>query len=118
MSNRKSYAISFKLKAVESASKKLKQVAAREFEVDTKRIGVWCSQKEELLALKGKGKSQMKRLKGAGCKAKDVNMEEALFSWVMDLRDRNLRVSCGMIRLDAKELSKNEAFKASRGWPC
>ena len=42
------------------------------------------------------------RLKGAGHKAKDVNMEEAFFSRVMDLRDRDLRVSCGMIRLKGK----------------
>ena len=113
MSKRKSFDVSFELKAVESASKKSRQAAAREFGVDAKRIRVWCSQKEELLALKGKGKSRMKRLKGAGRKAKDVNMEEALFSWVMDLRDKNLHVSRGMIRLEAKQLSNDEAFKAS-----
>ena len=54
MSNRKSFDVSFKLKAVEFASKRSKQAAAREFGMDPKCIRVWCSQKEELLALKKK----------------------------------------------------------------
>ena len=81
--------------------------------MDPKGSNVWCSQKEELLALKRKGKSRTKRLKGTGCKAKDVNMEEALFSWIIHLRDKSLRISRAMIRLKAKELSNDEAFKAS-----
>ena len=38
MSKRKSYCVSFKLKAVEMAEKKSKEAAAREFCVDLKRI--------------------------------------------------------------------------------
>ena len=34
------------------------------------------------------------------------------------MRDRNLRVSRGIIGLEAKELSNDEAFKASQGWLC
>ena len=38
MSKRKSYRVSFKLKAVEMAEKKSKEASAREFGVDPKRI--------------------------------------------------------------------------------
>ena len=41
MSKRKSYDVSFKLKAVEYAEKKSKEAAAREMGVDSKRIREW-----------------------------------------------------------------------------
>ena len=40
---RKSYCVSFKLKAIETAEKKSKEVAGREFGVGAKRIREWCS---------------------------------------------------------------------------
>ncbi len=43
-------------------------------------------------------------------------MEDDLFDWVVKLRGRHLRVSRQMIRTQAKALSGNEEFKASRGW--
>ena len=51
---RKSFNISFKLKAVETAEKKLKEAAACEFGVDARRIQEWCGQKDELISLKKK----------------------------------------------------------------
>ena len=53
---------------------------------------------------------------GAGRKALDSDLEEALFSWIMELRSRNLRVSCCMIRVQARTMSSVSTFKASRGW--
>ena len=116
MSKRKSYDTAFKLKAIEKAEIYSKEAAARECRVDAKRIRVWCSQKEQLLALKKKKKSTRKRLSGAGRKPKDVEMEEELFQWIVELRSRHLRVSRSMIRLQAKKLSSDDEFKASRGW--
>ena len=55
MSKRKSYDVSFKLKAVEYAEKTTKKAAAREMGVGTKRIREWCKQKEVLVSLKKKG---------------------------------------------------------------
>ena len=52
MSKRKSYDVSFKLKAVECAEKKSKKAAAREMGVDSKRIHEWCKQKQMLASLK------------------------------------------------------------------
>ena len=118
MSSRKrqSYDTSFKLKAVERAEKSSKEAAAREFKVDAKRIHVWCTQKEQLLKMKNERKSKRRRLDGAGRKPNDVEMEEELFEWIVELRSRHLRVSRRMIQLQAKTLSSDENFKASRGW--
>ena len=46
-----SFDVSFKLKAVETAEKKSKEAAAREFGVDAKQIWEWCSQKDKLVAM-------------------------------------------------------------------
>ena len=63
-----------------------------------------------------KKKSTRKRLNGAGRKPKDPEMEEELFQWILELRSRHLRVSRRMIRLQARSLSPDDEFKASRGW--
>ena len=113
---RKSFDLTYKLNAVASAEKKSKEAAAREFGVDAKRIREWCSQKEKLVAMKKKGKSKRRRLDGGGRKALDEDMEEDLFSWIVELRGRNLRVSRKMIRAEALSRSANADFRASRGW--
>ena len=55
------------------------------------------SQKDCFVDLRKSGKSRRKRLKGAGRKPVDKNLEE-LFHWVVDLRSRSVRVSRRMIR--------------------
>ena len=59
--------------------------------MNSKRIREWCKQKEVLVSLKKKGTWGVQR--GAGGKALDVDLEDALFSWIVELRSRNLRVS-------------------------
>ena len=113
---KRSYDVSFKLRAVESAEKSTKEAAARHFGVDARRIREWCAQKEKLISLKECGKSKRRRLDGGGRKAMDEDMEDALFSWVQDMRSRNLRVSRKMLRLRARDLSTSADFQASRGW--
>ena len=109
--------MSLKLKAVEYAEKTSKEAAARHFGVDAKRIREWSNQRDELVSMtKGPGKRKRKWLRGAGRKALDMDMEEALFSWIVDLRGRNLRVSRKMIRQHARSLSTLANFKASVGW--
>ena len=85
--------MSSKLKVVEYAEKTSKEAAARHFGVDAKRI-----------------QRKQKRLHGAGRKALDtcMDMEEALFSWIVDLRGRNLSVSRKMIRQHARSLLQLE----------
>ena len=113
---RKNYDTSYKLKAIERAEQSSKEAAAREFGVDAKRIRVWCSQKNQLAAMKKEKKSTRKRLDGAGRKPDNVEMEEELFGWIVELRSRHLRVSRRMIRMQAKSLTSDDGFKASRGW--
>ena len=106
----------FKLRVVSTAEAKSKEATAREFEVDSKRIHEWCSQKDKLLEMKNKGKSQTKRLQGGERKPLDESMEEELFGWIIDLRSHHLRVSRKMIREHAKTLKSMDGFKASKGW--
>ena len=112
---RKSYDLSFKLKAIESAEKISKESAAREFKVDPRRIREWCYQ-DKIVAMKKQKKSKRRRLDGGGRKAMDEHMEEALLSWIQDLRARNLPVARKMSRLKAKELTSADDFRASFGW--
>ena len=112
----KSYDLLFKLKAVETAEKKSKEAAAREFRVDPRRIREWVHQKGKMLALKKKGKSKQKRKYGAGCKARDPEMEEEVFEWICEMRSRYPRVTQRMICLQAKSVSMNVNFRASIGW--
>ena len=113
---RKAYDVTFKLKAVDFAEKESKEAAARQFGVDPNTNREWCQKKEQLVALKTSGKSKKKRLVRAGRKALDSDLEEALFSWIMELRSRNLPVSRCMIRVQARTMSSVSTFKASRGW--
>ena len=99
---------------MEAAEKESKAAAAREL-VDLKRIREWCAQKKRLIELKKAGKSKRKRMKGAGRRPIDEDMEETLFQWICEMSERNLRVSRKLIKQKAKTLGK-DGFKASTGW--
>ena len=120
MAGRKLYDISFKLKAMAATKTKSKEAIVHEFKVDVKLVCEWCTQKDCLVDLKKSSKSRRKRLKGAGKKALDENLEEELFDWVVDLRSHSMRVSRRMIREKAKMIMANQDslydFKASKGW--
>ena len=49
---------------MEVAEEKSKNAAARQFNVDARRIREWCTQKDQLKAMKMTGNSKSKRLKG------------------------------------------------------
>ena len=107
---RKCYDVSLKLRAVATAESLTKEAAAREFKVDPRRIREWCSQIEELIAHKKKGKKRSKRLRGAGRKPLWESMEEELFDWILDLRSRNIRVSRKIIIENAKNFMVHFSF--------
>ena len=109
------YDVSFKLRAVEDAEKESKASAVRQFKVVPKRIREWCAQKDKLIEMKKSGKSKCKRLKGGGREPMDDDMEDALFQWDCEMREKNLHVSRRMIMQKAKTLGKY-CFKASTGW--
>ena len=108
--------MSLKHKAVEYAQKTSKEMVARHFGANAKRIWDWSGQIDELASMtKGPGKRKRKQLHGAGQKALDTDMEEALFSWIVDLRGCNLCVSCKNIHPHSRSSSTVADFKASIG---
>ena len=96
MSKQKYYDAVYKLKAIEVAEKKSKEASAREFKADAKRIRERCKKKELTEFMKTK-KSTRKRLAGGGRKENNEKMKDALFSWIVDMWQQNLRVSRKMI---------------------
>ena len=85
--------------------------------VDPKTIRKRCEKKEQLVALKTSGKkSKRQQLVRAGRKALVSDLEEALFSWIMELKSRNLRASRCMIHVQARTMSFVSTFKVSHGW--
>lgn len=97
-------------------NQKSKEATSREYNVDSKKIWEWCSQKEQLLSLKKKGKSRSKQLNEGGRKSMNESMDEELFQWIVDLRTRHLRVSRRMIWEQAKILGTKAGFQASKRW--
>ena len=82
--------------------------------VDLKRIREWAKQKEVLEKLKKKrGNAKQKRLKGAGRKVRDEEVEKAVFSWIGEMRANNLRVSRRLIKAMALEFSSIPRFRAT-----
>uniref|UniRef100_A0A1X7TX84 HTH CENPB-type domain-containing protein n=1 Tax=Amphimedon queenslandica TaxID=400682 RepID=A0A1X7TX84_AMPQE len=112
---RKNYSVPFKLKAFEIAERHSKESAARQCNLDPRRLREWCSQKDKLTEIKGKGKSKRKLLRGAGRRPNDEDMEDQLFQWICDMREKNLQMSCRLIKQKLKALGKDD-FKASTGW--
>ena len=108
--------VTYKLKAVDVAKKKLIASASREFGVDRKRIREWITQEAELNAFRKDGKSKSKAFERRRKEPQDEDMQELLFEWITELRSRNLRVSRVMIMRQAKTLSDEESFQASTGW--
>lgn len=58
MPAKRSYTISFKLKVIEYAEKQSNHAAARNFDVDRRRVIEWRQQKDELVTME---KSKMRR---------------------------------------------------------
>ena len=72
----RSLPISFKIRAVELAETTSKSKAARELNVDVRRVREWCKNNDKLLTKKKCGQSTKKRLHGGGRKAAYEDMEE------------------------------------------
>ena len=80
--------------------------------MDSKMICEWCKQKEVLISLKKKGTSSCRWQCAAGRKVIDVDLEEALFSWIVELCSCNLCVSRKMIQQQGRLLSCTKDFHA------
>lgn len=112
----RSFEVSLKIKAVAFAEENSKEAAVKNFNVCTKRIREWCSQKDQLHKLAIDSGANRKRLVGAGRKPLDQEMEEELLQWIIQQRDRSIRVSRKMIIQKAKDMTSHSDLRASRGW--
>ena len=125
----KSYSIPFKLEAVAFSEMNSKEAAARKYGVAPKRIREWVKQKEQLNEyMDAPGWEKRKKLRGAGRKPMSATMEDQLFDWISEMREKRCRVSRKMVRNKAMELSRQDeqvradveatesSFVASNGW--
>ena len=130
---RHSCSISTKLEVIAYAESNSKEVAARKFRVDAKRIREWCQKKAELET----SANPRKRLHGSGRKPLSTELEDRVLEWIHDMRARGQRVSRRSTSKkgeiiwhelkrsngtdvttcsdDNEEISQQD-FKASNGW--
>ena len=74
------------------------------------------------------GGGKRKKLEGAGRKPMSEDLEDNLFDWILDMRDKRARVSRNMVKNKAKEMYRQDPdvrlemevrgseFLASNGW--
>uniref|UniRef100_A0A1X7V010 Brinker DNA-binding domain-containing protein n=1 Tax=Amphimedon queenslandica TaxID=400682 RepID=A0A1X7V010_AMPQE len=84
---RKHNTLSFKLKADAIAGRHGKQSAARQCNIDLKRIREWCSQKDSLSKMKKE--SPKKEARRCGRQSDNEHMEVHLLEWICDMREKN-----------------------------
>ena len=96
-----SYTASFKLAVLRHSKEHGKHAAERKYGVCTKMIRRWADQEEDL--------ESMPRAKKANRKGQCLypDMEKALTSWIVDMRQQGFAVSREFVRYKAVELSKH-----------
>ena len=99
---KRTFDAAFKLKVVAFAEKNTNRGAASRFSVDEKSVRVWRKDKSKLEELPDK----KKRLPGGGRKPSQPEMEELLFIWISNLREKNLRVTRIQIQQKALQISQ------------
>lgn len=119
---KRKFEMKFKLAVVKYAEQNSGEAAAREFNVDPKRVREWKKKKGELASHAATDATRA-RLSGGGRKKVSEELENNLCQWIHHARGRNIRVSRKMIRLKAKELyatagdkRDGDVFGATTGW--
>ena len=72
-----------------------------------KVVHTWIKQKDEITAMVGEvmnKNKKRKRLSGGGRKPANPSMEEELYRWICDLREKRLRVTRRMVTVEALRL--------------
>lgn len=118
-SKKKTYDLKFKLKVIKYVEKHgNKSKAAKEFEIDIRRVREWCGQRAQIESKLNMSNSNTfaKRIQGAGRPLKDSDFDERMINWAREQRQKKIRVSRTMIQKQALIFSTNENFKASNGW--
>jgi hypothetical protein len=101
----------FKLKVVQYADNcNNNRQTAREFSVSDRQVHNWRTSVLDL--------AEMPRAKKArrGRKSSFLQEERELKDWIFDHRQRGYVVTCGAIRMKAKQIINDEPFIASDEW--
>nr|CAD2196552.1 unnamed protein product [Meloidogyne enterolobii] len=115
---KRAYTITEKIDILDFARNTSIHEASRHFKIDRVTIRNWKKQESSLKSMKNP--STRKRSIGGGRKLADSDFDNALKSWINELRSKKLRVTRNMIVLEAQKISISypglENFKASNGW--
>ena len=116
----KSYDTSFKMKVVNYAKENGKRAASKYFKVDKKCVQRWVQSESSLLDMaSGKGGKTRKRLAGGGRKVRYEEIDKNLVTWLLERREKGVRVTGKYLRAEALRLHKqngSQSFKAWNGW--
>ncbi|XP_051246668.1 zinc finger and SCAN domain-containing protein 12 [Dicentrarchus labrax] len=117
MAPRRKFDFKFKERVLQFAEKTSGEEAARNFNIDSKRIRYWRKQKSELLL----ADKRRARLAGGGRKKVSVELERKLSEWIYSMWDQHNPVSGKMIQNKALEIYPSvrdggKVFVASRSW--
>ena len=113
---KKVYSVEFKLECVAHAESTSKCAAARQFNVDRRRVQDWCSQKEKLKELLS---NQKKQAQGGGRRPIDIDVEKQLATWIKQQQEVGERLNRKMVGDKAVQLYQEKGspgFSASSGW--
>ena len=109
----RTYSLSFKLHVVAYASTHSIRATALHFGIDQKVIRYWKSNQAEFqLQTRPTTRFRISRTQVGHYS----DMENELFDWVIDQRDRGFCITQGMIRCEALRILNGTNFEASNGW--
>ncbi len=113
-----SYSFEYKLKIISEAKKSSNRQVSRTHHLDESQVRRWVKDEAKLLAKCHKKPKNMKRCKldGGGRKVYDEELEDRLFLWVIEHREKHWRVTSKGIMKKAMEMLTTENFTGSRGW--
>ncbi len=112
---KKFYTVDFKLDCVAHAESTSKCAAARQFNVDRRRVQDWCSQKEKLKQI---GNRQTNVFAGEK-KPMDEDIEKQLVAWIKLQQESRKQLTRKMVADEAVKLYRemgNMTFSANVGW--
>lgn len=111
---KKSYTVEFKLDCIAYAESTSKCAAARQFNVDRRRVQDWCSKKEKLQKLVG----SQHMLRGTK-EQRDSDIEKQLAAWVKQQQEAGEHLTRKMVGDEATRMYQEKGdmeFVSSIGW--
>ncbi|PFX30588.1 Centromere/kinetochore protein zw10-like [Stylophora pistillata] len=115
LARRSSYSMAFKIKVIaEAEAVENNSEIAREYGLSESMVRRW--RRDQATILSGELKMSAKRATMGRFTPKYPELDQQVMEWFSQQREQGIAVSGLILRLKAKELSDDPAFKASRGW--